>query len=223
MSTDPLVSYPAEHFNAARIFPLDESVLKRVVSTGLLRCAVSPAMGGTGGSLNDLAEGLRLMRASDVTAARVLYAQRLAIEALVQSPNVGLRELWLPDMLSGARAGTVALNSLPLSGHDTGRGWLLKGLLKNITNLAWEGFSLVAPVRLGDGPPAWVLLRSEEDGLTVEASAVPPEEGAVDGYFTLNMQSVFFREDEWLGGPGLQTNLTAVANALMGTQPHASI
>ncbi|KRC04561.1 hypothetical protein ASE11_24480 [Hydrogenophaga sp. Root209] len=162
------------------------------------------------------------MRENDATAAEVLWAQRLAIEALVRSPNVGLRELWLPDLLSGLRAGTVALNGPPLKGHDKGRGWLLTGRLKDVANLAWEGFSLVAPIRLGDGPPGWALLRSEEDGLSVESLLATAGQGPSNGLSTLSIQGVFFREDEWLGGPELQMHLTPVARALSGAQPHSS-
>lgn len=92
----------------------------------------------------------------------------------------------------------------------TRRGWRLNGTLHGELNRPWEGFSLVAPVRLGDGPTGWVLLRSEEDGLAAQASAAPP----VHALDTLTLRNVFFREDEWLGEADLATRLMPVAQAL---------
>lgn len=217
MRTEPLAADPTALANT----PLPRSALQRVVDTGLLRCAVPPALGGTGGTLPDLAAGARHLREHDAEAADILRAQRLAIEALVRSRNVALRELWLPDLLTGLRAGTVALDGPPLSGHDTGRGWLLTGRFERIANLPWEGFSLVAPAHLGDGPASWVLLRSEEDGLSVEAPQAAAARGSSEHGSALRMNPVFFREDEWLGGPELRTHLAPVAAALSGGQPGA--
>lgn len=134
-------------------------------------------------------------------------------EALLQSPNVALRELWLNDFLSGERAATVAPSFEALSAHDTGRGWLLRGELKPVPNLQWAGFSLVAPVRLNAPLDHWVLLRSEEDGLSVvpEPEAHWPEQAHAAA---LRLDNVFFREDEWLGGPDLPQRLAPVAAAL---------
>jgi hypothetical protein len=188
--------------------------LQRVVDSGLLRCAVPRPLGGSGG-LDDLVRAAGLMQRQDPEAAAVLWAQRLAIEALVKTFNVGLRELWLPEFLSGHRAATLAPGGRELTAEDTGRGWLLSGQLHGVPNLPWEGFSLVAPVRLGDGNAGWVLLRSEEDGLSV----LPASAGHAQASIHLNR--VFFREDEWLGDSDLATLLTPVAEALAPCRPRA--
>ena len=125
----------------------------------------------------------------------------------MQSPNVALRELWLPDLLGGERAGTLSPHTTPLTSQDTGRGWLLTGLLPDVPNRPWEGFALVAPLRLGDAPAGWALLRSEEDGLSVEAPQAAAARGSSERGSALRMNPVFFREDEWLGGPELRTHL----------------
>lgn len=189
------------------------SPLQRVVDSGLLRCAVPRDLGGNGGGLDDLAHAAGLLQRQDPAAAAVLWAQRLAIEALVQTANVGLREFWLPDFLSGDRAATLAPDGRELTAEDTGRGWLLSGVFHGVPNLPWEGFSLVAPVRLGDGNAGWVLLRSEEDGLSV----LPPPPGHAQASLCLNR--VFFREDEWLGAHGLADLLAPVAEALAHCRP----
>lgn len=189
--------------------------LQRVVDSGLLRCAVAHHLGGQGGSLDDLAQAAALWRQQDPEAAAVFWAQRLAIEALVRSANVGLRELWLPDFFSGARAATQATDGTTLIGEDTGRGWLLSGRLHGVPNMPWEGFSLVAPVRLGPGDAGWVLLRSEEDGLSLH----PEPEAPRFAQSSLQLNRVFFREDEWLGGPEMADLLAPIGHALAPCRP----
>jgi alkylation response protein AidB-like acyl-CoA dehydrogenase len=196
--------------------PLSETgadLLREVVDSGLLRCAVPVSLGGTDTKLSDLAAGAAELVRHRPAAAWLLWAQRLAIEALLQSPNIALRDHWLGDFLCGERAATLAPSFDPLIAHDTGRGWLLRGLLTPVPNLQWAGFSLVAPVRL-DGPlNQWVLLRSEEDGLSIEQypGAHWP---ACARAATLRLAQVYFREDEWLAGPDLPQRLAPVAAAL---------
>jgi alkylation response protein AidB-like acyl-CoA dehydrogenase len=187
--------------------------LQRVVDSGLLRCAVPRDLGGNGGGLDDLAHAAGLLQRQDPAAAAVLWAQRLAIEALVQTANVGLREFWLPDFLNGDRAATLAPGGKELTAEDTGRGWLLSGVFHGVPNLPWEGFSLVAPVRLGDGNAGWVLLRSEEDGLSVHPAAPG------HAHASLHLNRVFFREDEWLGEQHMAQRLAPVAEALAPCRP----
>lgn len=193
------------------------SALPRVVATGLLRCAVPASMGGLGGSLDELAQAAQALKRQDPEAATVLWAQRLAIEALVQSPNVGLRELWLPDLFSGHRAGTLPIGQPPLTGEDTGRGWLLSGQFEGVPNLPWEGFSLVTPVCLGPSE-GWILLRCEEDGLSVRPGSAhhSPDQAA------LHLNKVHVREDEWLGDASLSARLVPLAFALGSCRPRLS-
>lgn len=186
--------------------------LREVVHSGLLRCAVPAHLGGAPGGLARLAEGAAGLAREQPAAAWLLWAQRMAIEALLQSPNVALREHWLADFLSGERAATVSPWFEALLGHDTGRGWLLRGQLAVVPNQQWAGFSLIAPVRLGAGEAHWVLLRSEEDGLSQvpDTSAHWPQACAA----SLQLEQVFFREDEWLGGAELPQRMAPVAAAL---------
>ncbi len=193
--------------------PRDPDALRELVDSGLLRCGVPVPLGGSGDSLEALAAGAAELARHHPGAAWLLWAQRLAIEALLQSPNVALREHWLPDFLSGERGATVAPSFEALYAHDTGRGWLLRGALHPVPNLQWAGFSLVAPVRLNAPLDHWVLLRSEEDGLSVLPE---PEAHWPDGAHAarLRLDNVFFREDEWLAGPDLPQRLAPVAAAL---------
>lgn len=220
MSTDAFATnHPALSPAAA-----GQDALRQVVASGLLRCALPAALGDSAGSLQELAHGAAELGRASAAAGWLLWAQRLAIEALAQSGNVALREHLLPDLLSGERAGTVPmpLASAPLVGTDTGRGWRLQGLLPCVPNLQWAGFSVVAPVRLDQAEPAWVLLRSEEDGLGVDPLTADafPSGGQIAA---LRFEQVFFREDEWLGGPDMLQRLQAVGAALAQALPDRSV
>ncbi|WP_169801482.1 acyl-CoA dehydrogenase family protein [Hydrogenophaga palleronii] len=188
-------------------------LLHEVVDSGLLRCGVPPHLGGAGSDLDALAAGAAELARHHPGAAWLLWAQRLAIEALLQSPNVALREHWLADFLSGERAATLSPTFTPLQAHDTGRGWLLRGEQLAVPNLQWAGFSLVAPLRLHEQQAHWVLLRSEEDGLSIMRDTESPGHGDPPTA-TLQLNQVFFREDEWLCGPDLPQRLLPVAQAL---------
>ena len=198
---------------------LDSSgpALTQVVDSGLLRCGVPPRLGGTGGDLARMAAGAAELARHHPAAAWLLWTQRMAIEALLQSPNIALRDHWLADFLCGERAATVSPWFQPLQARDTGRGWLLRGGIAAVPNQQWAGFSLAAPVRLGDRLN-WVLLRSEENGLsTVPGTVVhwPAAQAAA-----IALDNVFFREDEWLGDADLPARLAPLAEALARCLPH---
>lgn len=196
----------------------DPNLLREVVGSGLLRCGVPFGLGGSADGLDALAAGAAALARHKPAAAWLLWAQRMAIEALLQSPNVALREHWLADFLSGERAATLSPSIDALYAHNTGRGWLLRGQLISVPNLQWAGFSLVAPVRLQGAVGHWVLLRSEEDGL----SMVPDTGVSLPSHAlaaTLQLERVFFREDEWLCGPDLPQRLAPVAKALAAGLP----
>lgn len=149
---------------------------------------------------------------TDRGAAGILWAQRLAIEALVQSRNVALIEYLLPDLLAGDRAGSMAVTAQPLIGRDTGRGWLLDGALGTVTNLQWSGCSIVTPVQL-EGQRAWVLLRSEDDGLQVNPAIEARLPSALCAA-AVHARNVFFREDECLGDEDLLERIAPLMRAL---------
>lgn len=189
--------------------------LRRVVASDLLRCGLPHTLGGIPGSLADLHAGAITLARDDPAAVWVLWAQRLAIEALVRSTNVGLMEYVLPDLLCGDRAGSMPLPSsrAPLVGTDSGRGWRLSGRFDCVPNQQWVHCSIVVPVRLQGDDIGWVLLRSEEDGLDISHL----DQGAAPVFSrsaSITAHRVFFREDEWLGAADLADRLAPVAAAL---------
>lgn len=186
------------------------SRLAFVARRGLLRCAVPLAQGGDGAPIDELVSRIRELAGQDMASARIAWAQRIAVEALVHSPNIALREHLLPDLLTGALAGTLSWRlDLTLASarslvqaQPLERGWHLNGLLDDVPNLQWEGYVVVCPVRFDAqvGQPqrwAWVVLRSEEDGLRHVIDVARPQDVATaSGPVRLN--NVYFREDELL-------------------------
>jgi len=202
---------------ARSLVALGRAALVTVVDSGLLRIGVPTSLGGNGGTLNDLAAGASDLAAQHPAAGWVLWAQRLAIEALLQSPNAGLREHLLPDLLSGDRAGTLPVPPWPAAGAlialGDAQGLRLYGQLPCVPNLQWQGYALVAPVQLGPGQPHWVMLRGEEDRLRagIDLGAPCPRGSRCA---TLTLDGVVFRADEELAGTDLPSLLQPMAQAL---------
>lgn len=188
---------------------------RQVVESGLLRCSVPEALGGDGASLEQLARRAAALAERSPRAARILWAQRAAVEALVQSSNIAVRDYLLPSLLAGESAGTLplALDARPLLAEEVGNAYRLYGLLEPVPNLQWIGFSLIAPIQRAGAPIDWVVLRSEEDGLRV---GVDHEGDALYGSRTasVTLDGVFFRMDEWVGGPELSSRIAPALNAL---------
>jgi len=188
---------------------------RQVVDSGLLRCAVPENLGGDGGSLEQLARGAAALAARSPQAGRILWAQRSAIEALVHSPNIAVREYLLPLLLDGECAGTLplALDTRTLLAQEAGNAFRLYGVLESVPNLQWIGFSLIAPIQRAGGPVEWVVLRSEENGLRV---GIDREGDHLYGSrtATVALDGVFFRMDEWVSGPELLNRMAPVLKVL---------
>ncbi|OUM01398.1 acyl-CoA/acyl-ACP dehydrogenase [Variovorax sp. JS1663] len=188
--------------------------LQLATASGLLRCAVPAALGGCG-TLEDLARGATELANRSRAAAWVLWAQRSAIEALVQSSNIAVREHLLPDLLAGELAGALplSLDARPVIAEEVAGAYLLYGVLDPVPNLQWSGFSLVAPIRRAAHPLEWAVLRGEEDGLRVGIDHEGDTWwGSRAAAVTLN--GTFFRMDEWIGGSELLDAMQPVLKTL---------
>jgi len=187
-----------------------EALLAEVVASGWPRLIVPRALGGEGATHPELAESLLHLARRHPAAAWMAWSQGLVVEALVRCGNVALREHVLPDLLTGALAGTLSWRQdLTLASarslvqaQPLERGWHLNGLLDDVPNLQWEGYVVVCPVRFDAqvGQPqrwAWVVLRSEEDGLRHLIDVARPQDVATASG-TVRLNNVYFREDELL-------------------------
>lgn len=204
----------------AAAHPTPPSDLAYLLGQDLFRCAVPARYGGLGGEAPELAARMVEVCRHSMSAALLFWGQRLAIEFVLQSANVALRDYLLPDLLSGERAATVPLplGLHRLQAHDTGRGWQLSGQGLQAVNAPPQGFSFIAPVQMGVAS-GWCLLRSEEDGFDVRTASGP---AAPSGAWTarIDLRQVFFREDEWLGDSTLEAAVHPVRLALGRVAEH---
>lgn len=190
--------------------------LASMADSGFLGVGVPSRLGGHGGHLEDLFRDptarhwLQGLQHPDLL---ILQSQRLVIEALVRTDNIGLRELRLPDLLSGAVAGASALESHPLEARTLGLGWQFQGRLNGVPNLQWDGFLLLLPVQAAGQVEGVLLVRSEENGLTARPSETPAL-WALAACGEVHFHQAFLRADEWLGDLPLWTSLVR-ANQLL--------
>ncbi|RUP34634.1 MAG: acyl-CoA dehydrogenase, partial [Curvibacter sp.] len=84
--------------------PAPASDLAYLQDRNLFRCAVPTRHGGLGGEAHELAQRMAEVCEHSMSAALLFWGQRLAIEFVLQSANVALRDYLLHDLLSGDRA-----------------------------------------------------------------------------------------------------------------------
>lgn len=192
-----------------------------LAARGLFRIGVPHHLGGTGGQLGDAIHAVADAAQSCVTHALVLASQRLLIQALVRSENIGAAEYQLPDLLDGEMSGNCAASwphgsaVAPARARDTGRGWLMSGDFPALPNLQHDWFLVSVPVLFeGSRQFSLVLLRAEETGVGQRHAAVrdhPAEPG-----IALTLQNVFLREDEIIAedGPAAVAQLVPFARGM---------
>lgn len=157
------------------------AVLPALAASGLLRRGVPVAEGGDGSRTIDAVEAIAAVAEHSLAAAFVFWGHRATTEYLLQSPNHGLRERWLPSLLEGKWAGATGLSNAMkfLSGIEslqvqatsldtpgTEGGQVLDGQVPWATNLRPDGFLLAVAVERRDGgAPFIAALPSDRPGL----------------------------------------------------------
>jgi alkylation response protein AidB-like acyl-CoA dehydrogenase len=147
---------------------LAAQIVPQLGRAGLFRIGVPAEAGGLDGTTVDAIEAIASVANHSLTAAFVFWGQRTFIEYLLQSPNEGLRNRWLPALLRGEFAGATGLsnamkylsnieplqmNATRLEDASIPTRWTLKGSLPWITNLRREGFLAAAAFDHSDGAP----------------------------------------------------------------------
>ena len=187
-----------------------------LADSGCLGVGVPRHLGGHGGQLEDLysdSPTRHWLQSLPHAEWLMFQSQRLVIEALIRTDHIGLRDLRLPDLLSGVAAGASALASPPLEAKITGLGWQFHGQLKGVPNLQWDGFSLLLPVRIAGQVEGVLLVRSEENGLTVHPSETLAR-WSMAACSEVHFHQTFLRADEWLGDRPLWTSLAKTQQLL---------
>ncbi|MBK4987560.1 acyl-CoA dehydrogenase family protein [Pseudomonas sp. S36] len=142
-------------------------VLAHIADSQLLQVGVDPALGGVGGQVTDAVEAIAAIASRSLATAFVCWGQRAFIEYLLHSPNQGLRERLLPQLLKGELAGATGLSNamkflsgieaLQVRGRPTYDGWNLEGRLHWVTNLRKSGFVVAAAIEDDAGGAPFVL------------------------------------------------------------------
>jgi alkylation response protein AidB-like acyl-CoA dehydrogenase len=157
----------------------DEALLPALAQAGLFGIGVPREWGGAGGDVRDAIEAIAGVAEHSLTAAFVFWGHRTFIEYLIASPNDGLRERLLGDLLRGQRAGATGLSnamkflsgieSLQIEATPAGQGWRLDGQLPWVTNLRKSGFVFAAAVSRAGDAPLIVALDSARAGVARSA------------------------------------------------------
>lgn len=209
-----------------------EEVLSQLATAGTLHIGVASALGGSGGTVADAVETVAAVARHSLAAAFVFWGQRAFIEYLLQSPNSGLRERLLPDLLAGRLAGATGLSNAMkfLSGIEalqvraTARadGWVLDGRLHWVTNLRKSGFVVAAAIEPEAGKSPFVL--AIPDGL---AGLRRSDDLQLMGLQSSNTAALDFKDvqlhRDWLLHEDARQFLPAVRPAFLGLQCGMSI
>lgn len=183
------------------------SMREALAARGLFGIGVPPRMGGGGGQLRDAIHAVAETARCCVAQALVLASQRLLVQALVRSENIGAAEYQLPRLLDGDIGGNCAASwpqgaeLAPALARDTGRGWLMSGGFPVLPNLQHDWFVVSVPVLFqGARQFSLVLLRAEETGIAQRHAAV--EDHPAEAGSALALNNVFLREDEIIAEDG---------------------
>lgn len=143
-------------------------VVPQLGAAGLFRIGVARDLSGEGGSVWDAVEAIAGVAELSLAAAFTFWGQRAFIHYLIESPNAGLRDEWLPPLLPGEVAGATGLsnamkflggiealgiNAVPEVANASGRaGWKLRGQVPWCTNLREPSFIAAVAVATPTGP-----------------------------------------------------------------------
>ncbi len=152
------------------------ALLPRLATAGLIGAGVPIAAGGSGGSCSSAIGAVAALARHSQAAAFVLWAQRVFIEYLLQSPNRALAEAYLPGLLAGTTAGASGLSNamkflggieaLQVEARRRTDGWQLDGRLPWATNLLAQRFVVaVAASDVAGGAPAVFAVPATQAGV----------------------------------------------------------
>lgn len=201
------------------------SMREALAARGLFGIGVPPRMGGGGGQLRDAIHAVAETARSSVAQGLVLASQRLLVQALVRSENIGAAEYQLPRLLDGDIGGNCAASwpqgaalapaLAPALARDTGRGWRMSGGFPVLPNLQHDWFVVSVPVLFeGARQFSLVLLRAEETGIAQRHADL--EDHPTEAGMALALENVFLREDEIIAedGPAAVAALLPLARSM---------
>lgn len=221
------------HANALDLGSLDpEQVLAQLVVGDVLGVGIDAAQGGSGGDLSDAVEAVAEVAGHSLAAAFVLWGQRAFIEYLLHSPNAGLRQRLLPDLLSGGLAGATGLSNamkflsgietLQVSAHEQDGNWQLNGRLHWVTNLRKSGFVVAAAIEHEQGGKPFIMAIPQ-----AVSGLYRTDDLQLMGLQSTNTAALDFKDvqlsNDWLLHEDARQFLPAVRPAFLGLQCGMSI
>lgn len=221
------------HANALDLGSLDpEQVLAQLVVGDVLGVGIDAAQGGSGGDLSDAVEAVAEVAGHSLAAAFVLWGQRAFIEYLLHSPNAGLRQRLLPDLLSGGLAGATGLSNamkflsgietLQVSAHEQDGNWQLNGRLHWVTNLRKSGFVVAAAIEHEQGGKPFIMAIPQ-----AVSGLYRTDDLQLMGLQSTNTAALDFKDvqlsKDWLLHEDARQFLPAVRPAFLGLQCGMSI
>lgn len=150
-------------------------ILPALAKAALFRIGVPADLAGSGGDVTDAVDAIASVSEESLAAGFVFWGHRSFIEYLLQSPNAGLRDRLLPDLLAGRRAGATALSNamkflagieqLQIRSKETadGKALIVDGKMPWVTNLLTQGFDVAAAIDGAENSPAFIAVLSSED------------------------------------------------------------
>jgi alkylation response protein AidB-like acyl-CoA dehydrogenase len=158
-----------------------DALVPALGASGLLAEGVPAVHGGSGSALSFGVRAIAAVAEHSLAAAFVAWGQRAFIEYLVRSRNAGLRERWLPDLLTGRIAGatglsnamkflsgieSLGLSASPRASADAPGALSLSGSVPWAANLRPAAFLVAVAVARDDGGAPFVAaLPSTRAGL----------------------------------------------------------
>ena len=151
-------------------------LLPRLTAAGLGQVGVPLPFGGSGGNITDAVAAIAAVSERSLAAGLVLWGHRTYIEYLLQSPNAGLRQQVLPEVLEGRLAGATGLSNamkflsgleeLRIHAQQDGEKYTIDGNLAWVTNLPLAGFNVAVAVARSNGKGAFIAsVASEDEGV----------------------------------------------------------
>lgn len=195
------------------------SLLADLASSGFTGHGVPGEYGGGSARSGSSAELIKEAMREDMARGLVLVSQLATIHLLLASRNVALREHYVPQLVAGELFGSwpsAAMEMLLLKDEssvralDTGRGMRLSGTVGRVLLPGSTRFLIASPITWNSAKgPGIALLDGDQDGLNLHQR---PTGAYGNALASVDLSSVYSRDDEWLDVDGLGL----VSNVLSG-------
>lgn len=149
--------------------------LLHAAQIGVLSLGVAPLQGGSGGTIEDMAETISIVASRCMTSAFVMWCHRMLISYIANSENEFLQREVLPDILNVRRLGATGLanaikhaasmEELSVEATIEGDQVRLNGGIRWASNLVDDRFIIGIAAKRADGSPILIAVPAETPGV----------------------------------------------------------